>query len=39
MLHSHTAMSIEALTKAGYNIETEARKLEELYKNSINKQE
>lgn len=35
----HSDDSIEALTKAGYNIETEARKLEELYKNSINKQE
>lgn len=31
--------NIEALTKAGYNIETEARKLEELYKSSINEQE
>ena len=31
--------NIAALTQAGYNIETEARKLEELYKSSIDKQE
>ncbi|WP_270302333.1 glycosyltransferase [Baileyella intestinalis] len=32
----HTDDNIGVLTKAGYNIETEARKLEELYKSSIN---
>lgn len=31
--------NIGVLTKAGYNIETEARKLEKLYKSSINDQE